>query len=99
MPRGLMQRGEFALAGEASMPYGLMQPWLSLWGKHQPRLLPLRFLRGRRSEILNLAFPLKRSASVASSGGWAGSTCMAWVSASSIAAAWQQEALKSATAT
>ena len=46
MPRGLMQRGEFALAGEASMPYGLMQPWLSLWGEHQPRLLPLRFLRG-----------------------------------------------------
>ena len=65
MQRRLMQSGEFALAGEASMPYGLMQPWLSLWGRHQPRLLPLRFLRGRRSEILNLAFPLKRSASVA----------------------------------
>ena len=61
MPRGLMQRGEFALAGEASMPYGLMQPWLSLWGRHQPRLLPLRFLRNRRSEILNLALQLKRS--------------------------------------
>ena len=61
MPRGLMQRGEFALAGEASMPYGLMQPWLSLWGRQQPRLLPLRFLRGKRSEFLNLALPLKRS--------------------------------------
>ena len=61
MQRRLMQSGEFALAGETSMPYGLMQPWLSLWGGHQPRLLPLRFLRGHRSENRNLALALKRS--------------------------------------
>ena len=54
MPRGLMQSDELSLAGEASMPHGLMQSRI-------PLRVPLRFLRGRRSEILNLLFPMTRS--------------------------------------
>ena len=54
MPRGLMLSDELSLAGEASMPHGLMQSRI-------PLRVPLRFLRGRRSEILNLLFPMTRS--------------------------------------